>query len=83
MSKRKTNLKQVARQMMSGVVQIHVEGYLEEDIQTVMNPEVKWTGNWSGSGFFINYKNLEGYIVTNAHVIRNAVKVQVRALSNM
>ncbi len=66
--------------MMSGVVQIHVEGYLEEDIQTVMNPAVKRTGNWSGSGFFIKYKNLEGHIVTNAHVIRNAVKVQISSM---
>lgn len=80
MAKRKKHLKLVARQMMSGVVQIHVEGYLEEDIQSVMNPAVKRTGNWSGSGFFIKYKSLEGYIVTNAHVVRNAVKVQVSSM---
>ena len=80
MSKRKNNLKQVARQMMSGVVQIHVEGNLEEDIQSVMNPAVKRTGTWSGSGFFIRYKNLQGYIVTNAHVIRNAVKIKVSSM---
>lgn len=80
MSKRKKHLKLVARQMMSGVVQIHVEGYLEEDIQSVMNPAIKRIGNWSGSGFFIKYKNLEGYIVTNAHVIRNAVKVQISSM---
>ncbi len=66
--------------MMSGVVQIHVEGYLEEDIQSVMNPAIKRTGSWSGSGFFIKYENLEGYIVTNAHVIRNAVKVKVSSM---
>ncbi len=66
--------------MMSGVVQIHVEGNLEEDIQSVMNPAVKRTGTWSGSGFFIKYKNLAGYIVTNAHVIRNAVKVKVSSM---
>jgi S1-C subfamily serine protease len=80
MSKIKNNLKQVARQMMDGVVQIHVEGNLEEDIQSVMNPAVRRTGTWSGSGFFIKYKNLEGYIVTNAHVVRNAVKVKVSSM---
>ena len=66
--------------MMGGVVQIHVEGNLEEDIQSVMNPAIRRTGSWSGSGFFIKYKDLEGYIVTNAHVIRNAVKVKVSSM---
>jgi len=80
MSKTKNNLTQVARQMMGGVVQIHVEGYLEEDIQSVMNPAVRRSGTWSGSGFFIKYKNLEGHIITNAHVVRNAVKVKVSSM---
>ncbi len=66
--------------MMGGVVQIHVEGNLEEDIQSVMNPAIRRTGSWSGSGFFIKYKNLEGHIVSNAHVVRNAVKVQVSSM---
>jgi S1-C subfamily serine protease len=61
-------------------VQVHVEGNLEEDIQSVMNPAVRRTGTWSGSGFFIKYKNLEGHIVTNAHVVRNAVKVKVSSM---
>jgi len=66
--------------MMSGVVQIHVEGNIEGDIQSVMNPAIKTPGTWSGSGFFIKYKSLEGYIVTNAHVVRNAVKVEVSSM---
>lgn len=74
------NLKQVARHMMGGVVQVHVEGFLEEDIQSVMNPAIKIPGNWAGSGFFIKYDDLKGYIVTNAHVIRNAVKVKVSSM---
>lgn len=65
---------------MGGVVQIHVEGNLEEDIQSVMNPAIRRTGSWSGSGFFIKYKNLQGHIVSNAHVVRNAVKVQVSSM---
>ena len=66
--------------MMAGVVQIHVEGNLDEDIQSVMNPAIKIPGAWTGSGFFIKYQNLEGYIVTNAHVARNAVKVKVSSM---
>ena len=80
MTKRKKRLTDVARQMMSGVVQILVEGHIEEDIQSVMNPAIKIPGIWSGSGFFIKYKNLEGYIVTNAHVVRNAVKIEVSSM---
>jgi serine protease Do len=63
--------------MMSGVVQILVEGYIEEDIQSILNPSIKIPGVWSGSGFFVKIKELEGYIVTNAHVVRNAVKVEI------
>ena len=80
MSKKQKQLTQVARHMMSGVVQIHVEGFLEESIQSVMNPSIKITGSWAGSGFFIKYNDLQGHIVTNAHVIRNAVKVKVSSM---
>lgn len=73
-------LTEVSQQMMSGVVQIHVEGYVEEDIQSVMNPNVKFPRVWSGSGFFVKFPNLEGYIVTNAHVIRNAEKIEVTSM---
>ncbi|MDH5765070.1 MAG: trypsin-like peptidase domain-containing protein [Gammaproteobacteria bacterium] len=80
MSKIKNNLTDVARQMMNGVVQVHVEGYIEEDLQSVMNPAIKIPGNWLGSGFFVKYKNLEGYIVTNAHVVRNAIKIEISSM---
>ena len=66
--------------MMSGVVQIHIEGNIEEDIQSVMNPAIKIPGAWSGSGFFVKYENLEGYIVTNAHVVRNAEKIEISSM---
>ncbi|MDE0559324.1 trypsin-like peptidase domain-containing protein [Algoriphagus sp. NF] len=70
----------IARRMMSGVVQILVEGYIEEDIQSILNPSVKIPGIWSGSGFFVKYQDLEGYIVTNAHVVRNAVKIEISSM---
>ncbi|MBN3521636.1 trypsin-like peptidase domain-containing protein [Algoriphagus lutimaris] len=80
MTKTKRKLTEIARQMMSGVVQVHVEGFIEEDIQSVLNPSIKIPGNWSGSGFFVKYKDLEGYMVTNAHVARNAVKVEISSM---
>jgi serine protease Do len=80
MAKTKRKLSDIARQMMSGVVQIQVEGYIEEDIQSVLNPSIKMPGMWSGSGFFVKYKDLEGYVVTNAHVVRNAVKVEISSM---
>ncbi|MDH5612452.1 MAG: trypsin-like peptidase domain-containing protein [Gammaproteobacteria bacterium] len=80
MSKKKKSLTDVAREMMNGVVQIQVEGYIEEDMQSVMNPAIKIPGVWLGSGFFVKYKDLEGYIVTNAHVVRNANKIEVSSM---
>jgi len=80
MKKIKGNFTQLARKMMGGVVQIHVEGNVDEDIQSVMNPAIKIPGAWAGSGFFIKYKDLEGYIVTNAHVTRNALKVKISSM---
>ena len=77
---KKNDLVNVARQMMSGVVQIHIDGNIEEDIQSVMNPSIRIPGVWSGSGFFVKYQDLEGHIVTNAHVIRNAVKIEVSSM---
>jgi len=63
MSKIQNNLNDVARNMMSGVVQIHVEGNIEEDIQSVMNPAIKIPGMWSGSGFFVKYDNKEEFYI--------------------
>ena len=80
MSKTKNNLTDVARNMMSGVVQIHVEGNMAEDIQSVLNPAIKIPGIWAGSGFFIKHEQIEGHIVTNAHVVRNAVKIEISSM---
>ena len=53
---------------------------MEEDIQSIMNPAIKIPGIWAGSGFFIKHGKLEGHIVTNAHVVRNAVKIEVSSM---
>lgn len=80
MTAKNNNFKEIARRMISGVVQIHVEGWIEEDAQSILNPSIKLPGNWSGSGFFINYRDLQGYIVTNAHVVRNSVKIKISSM---
>lgn len=80
MPETETSLSDIARDMMSGVVQIHVEGNMEEDIQSVMNPAIRIPGVWAGSGFFVRHTGLEGHIVTNAHVVRNAVKIEVSSM---
>ncbi|NOR41158.1 MAG: trypsin-like serine protease, partial [Gammaproteobacteria bacterium] len=80
MPKTNNDINDVARDMMSGVVQIHVEGNIEEDIQSVMNPAIRILGEWTGSGFFVKYGDLEGHIVTNAHVARNAVKIEISSM---
>ena len=80
MPETETSLSDVARNMMSGVVQIHVEGNMEEDIQSVMNPAIRIPGVWADSGFFVRHTGLEGHIVTNAHVVRNAVKIEVSSM---
>jgi S1-C subfamily serine protease len=70
----------IMRDMIGGVVQIQVEGHIEEDIQSVMDPAIRIPGLWSGSGFFVHYNHLEGHIVTNAHVVRNAVKIEISSM---
>ncbi len=80
MTMSENKLTNIAREMMSGVVQIHVEGFVEEDIQSLMNPAVRFPRIWSGSGFFVKFQELEGYIVTNAHVVRNAEKIEITSM---
>lgn len=73
---------EIARQMMKGVVQIHVEGHLEGDIEGILDPRQIKRSVWSGSGFFIRVpgSNKEGYILTNAHVVRNALSIEVMSM---
>lgn len=69
-----------AREMMKGVVQIHAEGYIEDDLRSLFNPSFASPSSWSGSGFFVSVPHREGYIVTNAHVVRNASKVEIMSM---
>jgi S1-C subfamily serine protease len=62
---------------MRSVVQIYVEGYQEPEAHEILNPRQLTAQVWTGSGFFIKLEGEEGYILTNAHVIRNATAINV------
>ncbi|MDD4973956.1 MAG: S1C family serine protease [Bacteriovorax sp.] len=67
-------------QAISAVVQIYVEGLNEGELFEVLDPRTIRTGNWSGSGSFIRIKNEEGFILTNAHVVKNGLKYRIRTM---
>ncbi len=75
------NFVNCAKDKMQGVVQIHVEGQNEDDPRSVLQPEYSSMTRWSGSGFFVKLEsNQEGYILTNAHVVRNATTIQIMSM---
>lgn len=65
---------------ISAVVQIHVEGLNEGELEEILDPRTIRTGHWSGSGSFIRIKNEEGYILTNAHVVKNGLTYKIRTM---
>lgn len=71
---------QSTRDMMPAVVQIHVDGYNGEDIESILNPRLGHLKSWSGSGFFINCEFGKDIIVTNAHVVRNVKSINIMSM---
>lgn len=67
-------------QAISAVIQIYVEGLDEGELLEILDPRTIVTGHWSGSGAFIRIKNEEGYILTNAHVVKNGLKYKIRTM---
>ncbi len=65
---------------MASVVQIHVVGYVGEDVESILNPRLGDLKSWSGSGFFINSEYGRDIIVTNAHVVRNAKSIRIMSM---
>lgn len=65
---------------ISAVVQIYVEGLNEGELLEILDPRTIRSGNWSGSGAFIRINNEEGYILTNAHVVKNGLKFKIRTM---
>lgn len=64
---------------MDAVVRIQVKGISDNNPNSVLDPRTIEHEEWVGSGFFIKIDNVEGYILTNAHVVRNAFHVEVRS----
>ena len=66
--------------IISAVVQISVEGFTETDLSEVLDPRNIRTSYWAGSGAFIRLQNQEGYILTNAHVVKNGFRFKIRTM---
>ncbi len=67
-------------QAISAVIQIYVEGLDEGELLEILDPRTIVTGHWSGSGSFIRINGEEGYILTNAHVVKNGLKYKIRTM---
>jgi serine protease Do len=68
------SLQELSQRVSSSVVQIFVTGYAppdDEDPQAAGQPILERT---SGSGVIVD---ADGYIVTNAHVVQNATRIEV------
>lgn len=65
---------------INAVVQIYIEGLLEGDLLEILDPREIRTGHWSGSGSFIRINDEEGFILTNAHVVKNGLTYKIRTL---
>lgn len=65
---------------MNAVVRIHVKGISELNDRFGLDPRGATEDEWVGSGFFININNKEGYILTNGHVARNALHIEIRSV---
>ncbi len=65
---------------LAAVVQVYVDGYVGEEVRSIMNPRLGDLSDWSGSGFFIKTSYGEDIIVTNAHVVRNARSIEIMSM---
>lgn len=70
----------VLNRAISAVVQIHVEGLLEGDEIEILDPREIRKGHWIGSGVLIRINEEEGYILTNAHVVKNGLTYRIRTM---
>jgi len=56
--------------------------YIEERIQSVLNSSIQDPRCFGQLWIFVKYKELEGYMVTNAHVVRNSSRVEISSMLN-
>ncbi|MDG0818166.1 S1C family serine protease [Bdellovibrio svalbardensis] len=80
MIQQKKSFAEQARDATKAVVRIHVQGFSETDPRSILDPRFVVPEEWSGSGFFINHNGEDGYILTNSHVARNSVRLQIRSI---
>ncbi len=69
-----------AHRATRAVVQIHAHGFDDESPQAIVDPRYISTRTWGGSGCLIKVDKTEGLILTNTHVVRNAIHLQVYSL---
>ncbi|MDO9183955.1 MAG: serine protease, partial [Bacteriovorax sp.] len=65
---------------MNAVVRIHVRGILDNNPRALLDPRTTVHEDWVGAGFFIKIDSEEGYILTNGHVAKNAVHIEIRSM---
>jgi serine protease Do len=65
---------------MNAVVRIHVKGILENNPREILDPRRTMHEEWVGAGFFIKIQNEEGFILTNGHVVKNSVHIEIRSM---
>lgn len=70
----------LSKNIMPAVVQIIVEGYIGEEVGSILNPRIGELKDWTGSGFFIDSEFGEDIIITNAHVARNARTIEIMSM---
>ncbi len=69
-----------SRRATLAVVQIHAYGFNHTAIGSILDPRFLEPMTWRGSGFLIRIAKKDGYVLTNAHVVRNAASLQVMSL---
>lgn len=83
MSEYSQRLAQSAHMAVHAVVQIHAYGFTHTAITSILDPRFPEPAHWRGSGFLVDLSSIDGvdandgYILTNAHVVRNARTLQV------
>jgi S1-C subfamily serine protease len=80
MGKTQDTLAAESRTAMLAVVQIHAYGFNHAAIGSILDPRFPEPQTWRGSGFLIRINGKDGYVLTNAHVVRNARSLQVMSL---
>jgi S1-C subfamily serine protease len=65
---------------MNAVVRIHAKGFAENNPKGTLDPRIMPQESWLGSGFFIKINNEEGYILTNSHVAKNALHLEIHSV---